>query len=317
MSPSSSVTGRPPISISLTISALAMVDLPEPEKPVKNTVKPCLARGGRVRRSSCTTSGKENHSGISSPSAQAPAQLGAGDVEHGHALLDLVRRLVLGALLDVDHVLEIDHLDADLVLVLAEQILGVVGAVEILAGRVLARARMVAPDDEMGAAVVLADQRVPDRLARAGHAHGEVQQAHRGGGGGVLVEHRLVAAHPGEVVDVARLGQAHHRVDQQVGLGFLGGAEGQLLVGAVQRVAGLEGDDLAPAELAEIGAQLVRRVAAAAEIVMRRRLDAGDRAAEIDLAGGVVQVVDRRVGVVVGAEDLSRPRAPCPASSCR
>ena len=48
-SPSSSVTGRPPISISLTISALAMVDLPEPERPVKNTVKPCLSRGGEVR----------------------------------------------------------------------------------------------------------------------------------------------------------------------------------------------------------------------------------------------------------------------------
>ena len=41
MSPSSSVTGRPPISISLTSSAEAMVDLPEPERPVKNTVKPC------------------------------------------------------------------------------------------------------------------------------------------------------------------------------------------------------------------------------------------------------------------------------------
>ena len=70
MSPSSSVTGRPPISISLTISALAMVDLPLPEKPVKNTVKPCLERGGRVRRSSSTTEGKENQSGISSPSAR-------------------------------------------------------------------------------------------------------------------------------------------------------------------------------------------------------------------------------------------------------
>ena len=48
--------------------ALAMVDLPEPESPVKNTVKPCLERGGEVRRSSFTTSGNENHSGISSPS---------------------------------------------------------------------------------------------------------------------------------------------------------------------------------------------------------------------------------------------------------
>ena len=79
--------------------------------------------------------------------------------------------------------------------------------------------------------------------------------------GRILVEHRLVAAHAGEVVDVAGLGHADRRVDQQVRLRLAGGAEGQLLVGAVQRVAGLEGDDAAPAELAEVGAELVRGVA--------------------------------------------------------
>ena len=45
-SPSSRVTGRPPISSSLTSSTLAMVDLPDPDRPVKNTVNPCWARGG-------------------------------------------------------------------------------------------------------------------------------------------------------------------------------------------------------------------------------------------------------------------------------
>ena len=67
-SPSSSVTGRPPISISLVISALATVDLPEPERPVKKTVKPWFPRGGFDLRSSSTTDGKENQSGISIPS---------------------------------------------------------------------------------------------------------------------------------------------------------------------------------------------------------------------------------------------------------
>jgi hypothetical protein len=165
---------------------------------------------------------------------------------------------------------------------------------------------VVAADDHVGAAVVLADQAVPDGLARAGHAHREVQKAHRRGGRGILVEHRLVAAHAGEMVDVARLGHADHGMDQQVRLRLARGAEGQFLVRAVQRVARLEGDDAAPAELAEIGAQLVRRVAAGAEIVMRRRLDAGDRPAEIDRARVVVQVVDRRMRDVVGAEDLLR-----------
>src|SRR5258705_11069527 len=45
-SPSRIVTGRPPISSSFTRSTLAIVLLPEPDRPVKNTVKPCLWRGG-------------------------------------------------------------------------------------------------------------------------------------------------------------------------------------------------------------------------------------------------------------------------------
>src|SRR4030042_1106118 len=47
MSPSRSVTGRPPICSSFTISTLARVDLPELGSPGKKTVKPCRERGGR------------------------------------------------------------------------------------------------------------------------------------------------------------------------------------------------------------------------------------------------------------------------------
>ncbi len=238
--------------------------------------------------------------------AQAAAQLGTRDVEDrdGVAVLDLVGGLVLGALLHVDHVLEVDHLQADLVLVRAEQLLRVIGAVEILARAVLAGAGMVAADDHVRATVVAADQPVPDGLARAGHAHGQVQQRHGRGRLRVLVQHRLVAAHAGEVIDVAGLREADDRVDQQVRLGLARRTEGQLLVRAVQRVARLERHDLAPAHLAEEGAQLVRRVAARAEIIMHRLLDAGDRPAEVNLARLVVQVVDRRMRGIVCTEDL-------------
>ena len=150
--------------------------------------------------------------------------------------------------------------------------------------------------------------RVPDRLARAGHAHRERQQAERGGLLGIVAEQRLVAAHAGEVVDVAGLGHADDRVDQQVRLAACGGAEGQLLVGAVQRVAGLEGDDPAPAELAEAVAQLLRRVAQMREVVVHRRLDAlrpGRRDRRCRL---VEQVAHGRVGHVVGAEHGRSPR---------
>ena len=80
----------------------------------------------------------------------------------------------MGAFLHINHVFEINHFDADLILVLAEQVLCIIGAVEIFACGVLAGAGVVAANDEMGAAVVLADQAVPERLARACHAHGKV-----------------------------------------------------------------------------------------------------------------------------------------------
>ena len=82
------------------------------------------------------------------------------------------------------------------------------------------------------------------------------------------------------------------------------GAEGQFLMGAVQRVAGPGKATMRRQPSLGNGAQLVRRVAAAAEIVMRRLLDAGDRAAQID-GPGVVQIVHGRMGQIIGAEHLS------------
>ena len=240
------------------------------------------------------------------PFLQTATQLGARDVEDGDVILvfDLVNRLVLRALGHPNHMFEVDHFDAHFFLMSAEQILRVIGAIEIITGRVLAGARVVAAHDEMGAAVVLADQTVPHGLAGAGHAHGEVQQAHRGGGGRVFVQHGLVAAHAGKVVHIAGLGQADNGVDQQVRLRFTRGAEGQFLVRAVQGVAGLEGHNLAPAHLAKIGTQLVRRVATRLEIIVDGLLDASHRAAQIDVARGVVQIVHRRMRAVIRAKDF-------------
>ena len=73
-------------------------------------------------------------------------------------------------------------------------------------------------------------------------------------------------------------------------------AESQLLVGAVQRVAGLEGHNLAPAQFAEVGAQLVWGVAAGAEIIVHRLLDAGHGAAQVDLGVGNLQMLLRCCG---------------------
>ena len=82
-----------------------------------------------------------------------------------------------------------------------------------------------------------------------------------------------------------------------------GGAERELVVGAVHRVAGLEGDDLPPAALGELLAELGRRVAQRAIVVVQRRLQRLDLAADVDRLALVHQVADGRVRLVVGAED--------------
>ena len=62
---------------------------------------------------------------MSMPALQAPAELGAGDVEHGLARLRPRRaRTYCATVLDVDHLLERHHLDAELGLDLAQQLLG-------------------------------------------------------------------------------------------------------------------------------------------------------------------------------------------------
>ena len=84
----------------------------------------------------------------------------------------------MGALGDPDHMLEVHHFDSDFVLVGAEEVLGVIGAVEVLACGVFTGASVVATHDEVCAAVVGTDQAMPDRFTRACHAHRKIEQAH-------------------------------------------------------------------------------------------------------------------------------------------
>ena len=83
---------------------------------------------------------------------------------------------------------------------------------------------------------------------------------------------------------------------------LLGGAQGQLAVGAVHRVAGLEGDHPAPALAGELGAQLGRRLAQGAEVVVDGELHPLQAAADGDRVGLLEQVGDAGVLGVGGAE---------------
>src|SRR6188508_43079 len=103
----------------------------------------------------------------------------------------------------------------------------------------------------------------------------------------------LVAAHAREVIDVARLRHTDDRLNQQVRLDVFGRTERELLVRAMHRIARLERDDAAPAELLKAIAKLLGRIAQMFEIVVPRRLDAAQLAAEVDGVAARLQIIDR------------------------
>lgn len=130
---------------------------------------------------------------------------------------------------------------------------------------------MVAPDDGMGAAVVPADDRVPQRLAEVRHSLGEIEQVQCGGPVGEVRRDALVAAHPGEAVDVAGQSRADDGMDEEARLACAGSFERELDLGAVHGVAGLKDDDAPPAEGAETFSELRWRMAPSGRRAARAR----------------------------------------------
>ena len=135
---------------------------------------------------------------------------------------------------------------------LVEDSLRVVGAV------VVSDTRMVAPDDEVRAAVVLARHRVEDRLARPGVPHRRRKDAeHDAIFRIVVVDEHLIALHARRRRDVVALGLADERVQQQA----VADLERRLLdvfVRAMNRIPRLESDDPAPSTLGEERARRCR-----------------------------------------------------------
>ena len=111
---------------------------------------------------------------------------------------------------------------------------------------------MVTADNEVGRTMVLPDDGVPDGLTGTTHTHGQRQKAQDGHAVGVSGKEGLVNTHTGEVVNVARLGESHNGMDQDVGVVRASRAHGELAVSAVHGVTGLESDNAAPAQLVEV-----------------------------------------------------------------
>jgi hypothetical protein len=191
-----------------------------------------------------------------SAGAQTTAQLGTGDVEGLHASGDLVNGAVLIGVGEVGNHLEFDDLDAELVLVLLDGVLSIVGAVEVLALGVGTRTGVVTTDNEVGGTMVLTDDGVPDGLTGTTHTHGQTQETQDGHAVGVAGKESLVGADTGEVVNVTGLGETDNGVNQDIGLAGTGRADSQLTVGTVHGVTSLESDDTGPAQLVEVDTQL-------------------------------------------------------------
>ena len=163
---------------------------------------------------------------------------------------------------------------------------------------------MVAADDQMVGAVVAADDRVPHRLARAGHAHRQRQQSQQDAVRVVVaVGQGFVGADPGEVIHVAGLGQADDGVQQERAVHLFGGTFGQFLVDAVQRVAGLERHHIGMAELRQPGAGLRRGQAQIDEIVVFRQVQHAQPAGDVELAPAM-HLGHQRMAQVQRAEGL-------------
>ena len=166
-----------------------------------------------------------------------------------------------------------------------------------------ARPGVVAADDEVRRAEVAADQRVPQRLARAGHAHRQRQQRQHRGAMRVARHDRLVAAHTRVVIDIARLGHSDHRMDEQARLGFLGGAQRELEMRAMQWVPCLEGNDPPPAKHRELCPQLRGSVTQVAIVVMHGGVHALEPAGNIVPLRLLQKMVDARMLGIGRAED--------------
>jgi len=105
------------------------------------------------------------------------------------------------------------------------------------------------------------------------------------------------------VVDVTWLRKTNDWVDEDVGLTVAGSANSELTVSAVHWVSGLESDNLGPAKLVKVLTDLSWGVAQSNVVVVHQTVDGLELTTNVDLAGGVEEVLNSWV-VRVTTEDV-------------
>jgi len=186
---------------------------------------------------------------------------------------------------------------------LGDKVLGIVGAVEVFPGAVLSRAGVVSSDDEVGATKVLPDDRVPQGLPRTGHAHAQGKKGQEDRTFRIVGENLLVAPDAGEIVHVSWLREPDDGMDQKMTLDRVRRSVGQLDMGPVHGVPGLESDDPFVPHLGEGAPELPGGGPEMEEVVVLGEGEPRHLAPDIEGMGLVEEEANSGMGFVQGSED--------------
>ena len=99
---------------------------------------------------------------------------------------------------------------------------------------------------------------------------------------GIVLGDRLVALYARESTEIPRSADADDRVQENVRLRPLGGAQRDLPRQSMHGPGGVEGRHPPPTELVKQVTQILRCMAQILVVIMRRQLDTFERAADVD-----------------------------------
>ena len=137
-----------------------------------------------------------------------------------------------------------------------------------------------------------------ERLAGTGHAHGQGQQIQEVAVGWVVAADLLEAAHPDVVIEIPGAGHPDNGHQKQIGACRVHGMQGHLELGAVNRMACLKTHHTLPSEFLVRRTGFPGRHAQRLEIEMQRRAKDLQRAANVEVAGFLIDIGDTRVASV-------------------
>lgn len=135
---------------------------------------------------------------------------------------------------------------------LVKQFLCGIGVIEILFGVGFVWFGMVVFDDYMCQVVIVVDDVVLYCFVWVGYVYGKVYQGQMCCGLWVFVQYGFIVVDVSEMIDIVWFCYVDDGVDQQIGLCFVCGMEGQFLMCVVQWIVGLKCYDVLLVQFVEL-----------------------------------------------------------------